>query len=169
MFVGTKQSFKLVVPANQVRFTLLTKYITSGLDDAVMVTIMGFVKGNGVGSYSRVGMVYVTGAGIISVVEIGISFGGNYSVSFGIKVGAGINLRDAEICLNALPAKVGGPVSSQFNIVATISTINYGHLTPISSIVYMNQAIKPLVLFFWALFIPQTIVISVVIRPFENT
>lgn len=135
MLDGTKLFSGPVISVNQVQFIAPTKNTADGLGDAVAVTSLSIVRGNDIGSDSRVR--------IVPVAEIGLSSDGKYDMGSGIEVGTGDNLEDAEVCLDAVLATAASPAFLRFNIAMPIFSISRGYLTSISSIVKVGQAIKP--------------------------
>lgn len=96
----TKQFFKLVVPANQVRFTILTKHNACKLDSTIAVTGISFVGANIIGSGDTIRVVTIVGASIILVLVIGGNFDSNNSMGSRMKVATSGNLENAIVCLS---------------------------------------------------------------------
>lgn len=145
--IGNKRSSSPAVAANQVQFTTTIKHTTSGIGGAITGTGIGSLEGNNMGFDKKNG---ISSAGEVGVGSISMGSGSNNSVgSSDVEVDAGGNPEDAIVCLGALWATATGPAFFWFNIAVPISpTANHGHPTPVSSVVQVGQAIKPLVLFF---------------------
>lgn len=106
VLVNNKQSYQLIMAANQVRFTIITKYITNKPSNTITVTIIDFVRDNSSGG--RVGVISVTKVGIVPIINIGMSFDYNYNIDSNIKAGVGGDLRDIVVCLDTLSVMVIG-------------------------------------------------------------
>lgn len=90
------------MPANEVRFIILTNYTNTEIVDTIVVTGVGFIRDNGMSSGGRVGVISAIRVGFIPVEEIGMSFIDDYNIGSGIELDASGDLKDVEVCLGAL-------------------------------------------------------------------
>lgn len=149
--IGNKYSLRPIVIANHMWFIIITKYITSELDNIITITNISSVKNNALGFNSKVRMISIIKIDIISTMNIGISSNSNNNMSFNKEVNINDNLKDIIVCLDVLLVIKIGLTSSQLNIIAFITLITCcGYPIPIFSIIQVGQTIKPLILLFWA-------------------
>lgn len=120
-------------------FTATTKYIIDSLDSTIAVTSIGYVGGNSIG--------FDGGVRVLPTTEIDIYSDGDYGIGFGIEVGPSGDLGNAEVYLDVVPATIVGLNSSWLNIVTPISLTGCDYLTSISSVIQVDQIIKPPILF----------------------
>lgn len=118
-----------MVPTNQVQFTVLTKHTTNRLGGTLVVSSIGFLKGNNVGFGSEIG--------VVLVIKIGISSDGNYGVSIGynIEIDAGGDLGDMEVCLGIVLVIIVSLAIFLLNIVVSIFLIGHNYLIFVSFMV----------------------------------
>lgn len=90
----------------------MTKYITNRLGDIIAITDVDFIESNNINSDNRVGVIFIMEIDIVSIIDIGVSSGGNYIISFSIEVGIGSNLGDTVDFLCILSATEIGPAFS---------------------------------------------------------
>lgn len=104
MSVSNKQFFEPIIAANQVLFIITIKYTVSELSGIIVSTDISLVKGNGIGSNSRVRIVSIMEVDIISITNIGISFNSTNSVGSNMEIDTSSNLGDVVFCLGILSA-----------------------------------------------------------------
>lgn len=120
------------------RFTKLINHIAGGLDIAIVITDISFVRGNGIHFNSGIRVSLVMRVGIIPTTKIDMSCNDNYSVSFGMEVGTNTNLEDIVVCLDIGPAIAIDPAFCRLNIVALSFPTGYNDPTLVSSVFYLD-------------------------------
>lgn len=117
ILIGNKLSFGSAIAANQVRFTVTIKNITSVIGSAIVGTYMGFIGSNAVGIDRKNSISSNDNNGMgstrkVDMVFIGISSGHNNNICSNAEIGRGSNLGDVIIYLDILLITTIGLASS---------------------------------------------------------
>lgn len=116
-----------MILANQIQFTVMTKYTINELVGIITVTDWGFIEDKNVNSNNKVRVVSVVEAGIISAIKIDMNFSGDYNINSNVKIDISDDPKDTVIYLSTVPATAAGLVFFQLNIATSTSYTAHNH------------------------------------------